>query len=329
MKIKGIIVTGVGGGVGQSILKCLQESPYRIIGIDSLSNGTGLYSGVRGYLGEFANSDKFIDRLLEICKKESANVIFPGLDAELIPLSKNKSVFKDNDIEVIVSSEDVIGIADDKYRTYQFLKENNYFFPRTEKEIRDDLKFPVIVKPRYGGARSSGCIKCNNYNNLQAAIKNKDNFIIQEFIDSDEYTCGTVIFNGKCYGCIPAERELRCGDTYKLYFRKNHKIIEYLKGVIEKLNPYGVCNVQLRFKNNKCYIFEFNARCSGTTAARAIAGFNEPLWICNMLEKSVYPELNFREIAIFRYWKELPVETKKLNEMSRKRYVVGEKDNLL
>jgi carbamoyl-phosphate synthase large subunit len=329
MKITGIVVTGVGGGAGQSILKCLQRSPYRIIGVDSLPNGTGLYSGVRGYIGEFAYSDKFIDRLLEICKKESANVIFPGLDVELIPLSKNRNIFKENGIELIVSSEEVISIADDKYRTFQFLKENNYLFPRTEKEMQDDFKFPVIVKPRFGGARSLGCITCHSYEDLFAAVKNKNNYIIQEFIDSDEYTCGTVVFNHKCYGCIPAKRELRCGDTYKLCFIKNNKITVYLKDVIERLKPYGACNIQLRFKNDKCYIFEFNARCSGTTAARAIAGFNEPLWICRALETSVYTELDFREIAIFRYWKELPVEITKLDEMRRNGYVIGKKNNYL
>jgi len=329
MKITGIVVTGVGGGVGQSILKCLQRSPYRIIGVDSLVNGTGLYSVERGYIGEFAYSANFIDRLLEICKKESANVIFPGLDVELIPLSKNRDIFKKNGIEVIVSSEEVISIADDKYKTAQFLKGNNYLHPRTEKEIKDNFKFPMIVKPRYGGARSIGCVICNSYEDLFNAVKNKNNYIIQEYIDSDEYTCGTVVFNNKCYGCIPAERELRCGDTYKLCFKKNNKIITYLEDVIERLKPYGACNIQLRFKNSKCYIFEFNARCSGTTAARAIAGFNEPLWICQALEKSIYTELDFREIVIFRYWKELPVEITKLNEMRRNGCVIGKKETFL
>ena len=94
MKITGIVVTGVGGGVGQSILKCLQGAPYRVIAVDGLADATGLYAVERSYIGEFANSEKFVARLLEICQKESANVIFPGLDAELIPLARNKTFFK-------------------------------------------------------------------------------------------------------------------------------------------------------------------------------------------------------------------------------------------
>ncbi len=329
MKITGIVVTAAGGGVGQSIIKCLQGSPYRVIGVDSLPDATGLYSVERGYIGEFAHSDAYIDRLLDICKKESVNVIFPGLDVELIPLAKNKNLFKQNGIEVIVSSEEIVSIADDKYKTVQFLKENDFLFPRTETEVRNNLIFPLIVKPRYGGARSVGCVKCHDYEELHVAIKGNDNYIIQEFIDGDEYTCGTLSWNNTCYGCIPMKRSLRSGDTYKAYAEKNYAMIQYVMEVVGKLGPYGACNVQLRLKNDMCYIFELNARCSGTTAARAIAGFNEPLWICQVLETGIYPELDFREIAVFRYWKEIAVEMEDLNNMSSNGFVVGKKNNVL
>jgi carbamoyl-phosphate synthase large subunit len=320
MKITGIVVTGVGGGVGQSILKCLEGSDYPVIAVDGLADATGLYAVKRSYVGAFANSDQFIPRLLEICKKESANVIFPGLDAELIPLSKHKAFFKERGIEVVVSPEAVVEIADDKYLTAKFLEDHGFPHPRTAITLESDFKFPVIVKPRKGGARSVGVVTCRNQAELEAAVAGADNFVIQENIEGDEYTCGTLSAQGVCYGVIPMKRSLRSGDTYKAYVEKNRAVIDYLKMVIGKLKPWGPCNVQLRYKDGQCFIFEFNARCSGTTAARAMAGFNEPLWICRAIESSEYKELDFQEIAVFRYWNEMAVPISEVAELKSRGY---------
>ena len=48
---------------------------------------------------------------------------------------------------------------------------------------------------------------------------------------------------------------------------------ERLAGIMGSKSPL---NVQLRVIDGKVYIFEINPRFSGTTAFRALAGFNEP-----------------------------------------------------
>jgi len=328
MNINGIVVTGVGGGVGQSILKCLKESPYKVIGVDSLSDATGLFSVGRRYLGEFARSSKFIDRILEICKKESANVIFPGLDAELIPFAEHGDVFKREGIEVIVSSKDVIDIADDKLKTADFLNQHGFLYSKTGIELSEDLKFPVMVKPRKGGARSKDCIKCVDITQLQQTIEGKENFVIQEFVEGEEYTCGTLNYEGKCYGVIPMRRELRAGDTYKAYIKKDKNIMNYVQKVMDTLKPFGACNVQLIVKEGRCYIFEVNARCSGTTAARALAGFNEPRWICQLLEKGICAPLDFSEMVIYRYWKEMAIDYFEIDQIKESGFALGQERTL-
>ena len=62
-----IAVTGVGGGVGQSILKSLEGSGYNIITMDGELLGAGLYASKKAYLIPYANSPNFIETLLEIC----------------------------------------------------------------------------------------------------------------------------------------------------------------------------------------------------------------------------------------------------------------------
>ncbi|GAG22535.1 unnamed protein product, partial [marine sediment metagenome] len=89
MKSIPVAVTGVGGGVGQSIIKALQNTEYTVIGIDGEVLGTGLYATPKSYVGFYANHPNFANNTIEICKKERCVALFPGLDAELEPLSRN------------------------------------------------------------------------------------------------------------------------------------------------------------------------------------------------------------------------------------------------
>lgn len=56
------------------------------------------------------------------------------------------------------------------------------------------------------------------------------------------------------------------------------------------------------------YIFEINARCSGTTASRTLCGFNEPKMIAEYLLMNKEPSFEIQEKTILRYWKELVIE---------------------
>jgi carbamoyl-phosphate synthase large subunit len=62
-----VAVTVVGGIVGQSIIKALQNTDYSVVGINSEVLGAGLYATRKSYIGLNANDPQFIDRLIEIC----------------------------------------------------------------------------------------------------------------------------------------------------------------------------------------------------------------------------------------------------------------------
>jgi len=316
-----VAITGVGGGVGQSIIKALQNSEYNTVGIDGEVLATGLYATKKSYLGLYANKAKYVDRLIHICKKEHCHAIFPGLDVELTHFSNSIDKFRASSITPIVSSASVIEVCTDKFKTIDFLKINNFPYPKTYHllDYSFQLDFPVKLKPQKGGHRSIGGFVATNQREFDKYIRSIDvnNYIVQEYIKGEEYTCGTVSFEDGCVGVILMKRELRNGDTYKAFVVKDEKLSSFVKTVINVLKPFGACNVQLRVRNGIPYIFEFNARCSGTTASRALAGFNEPKMICDYIFKGIKePEFRINEIAILRYWKELVVSYDKIKQMS-------------
>lgn len=329
-----VAVSGVGGGVGQSIIKALSQTSYSLIGLDSEILAAGAYCVPKSYQIPYAKSKDFIPRLLEICKKEKCRLLFPGLDAELPFLAANITKFETIGTRVVVSSPDVVEISDNKLLTYSTLTKAGIVVPLTV-DLCECIKnqktafpsYPVILKPKQGGARSKNVIKIVSQDYLRVFLRANDykNYIVQEYIEGDEYTCGTVTLSGKHIGTIIMRRILRDGDTYKAFVEKNSIIEKEVSKVVKFIKPVGALNVQLRLKDGKPYIFELNARCSGTTAARAMAGFNEPKIIADYFLLHKQPKFKIKQVSILRYWNELVVGNDKIESFKNNTVVTNNK----
>jgi carbamoyl-phosphate synthase large subunit len=315
-----VAVTAVGGVIGQSIIKALQNTEYLAIGINSEVSGVGLYATKKSYIGLSANDPQFIDRLIEICTNAQCSIVFSGLDAELVHLSRNKNRLEKHGVFPVVSNPEVVELCGDKLKTFEFLKKNQFPAPETFslRNYSSQLDFPVILKPKKGGQGSQGVFLCKNLKDFERFVDSVDldNYVVQEFIEGDEYTSGTVSFENQCVGAIVMKRELHFGNTYKAFVVQDEKLTSFMKSVVDVLKPFGPCNVQFRLRNGIPYIFEFNARCSGTTSMRTLAGFNEPKMICDYFLKGIkHPSFNIKEIVILRYWKEIVVDNAKIRKM--------------
>jgi carbamoyl-phosphate synthase large subunit len=346
-KIFTIGITGVGGGVGQSIIKALQHTDYKLIGMDGEALGTGLFAVEKAYKIPYALDPTYVEQLLNICRVNGIELLFPGLDAELEILAKNKKRFLEIGTTVMVSDMDIIDIAENKWLTFERLTTLGFNVPltfkisdlphlsKTGKILRGGLplNFPFIVKPFIGGARSKDVFLVKNEADFQAVLaeieSKKDRFVIQEYLVGEEFTCGTVTLDGNCFGAIVMERELRSGDTYKCFAVDKPDINQYLIKLMNTLRPFGACNVQLKLKNGVPYIFEINARCSGTTAARALCGFNEPMMVADFYLKGKMPIFEVQQKTILRYWKELVVETAQVETLKRDGSISREKGQML
>jgi len=322
-----IMVTGVGGGVGQSVVKALQGTPYRVVGVDAEELAAGLHAVPSAYKGCYANDPNFVDRILEICRHEDCKLVFAGHDVELMPLAANVERFHEEGILPVVSSLDVLHIADDKLATHSFLRAHGFPVPETcTLQDADRMGFPVILKPQRGGARSRKTYLARSPDELRTyqRLVDQENCVVQEYIEGDEYTCGSITFDGRCRGVIVMRRILRDGDTYKAFVERNEMVETAIRDVVQALRPFGPCNVQLRVRNGEPVVFEINARCSGTTGARALAGFNEPKMVADFLLEKREPKYTIKEISILRYWKELVVPNQRIEVLCKAGHIVGD-----
>jgi carbamoyl-phosphate synthase large subunit len=320
-----IAVTAAGGGIGQSIIKCFQRTKYKTVGIDPRSNAAGLYMADIGCLGKNLEDRGYIESILKICKTHKCSFIFPGLDAELKILARNAERFKAIGVTPIISSKKTVELSDDKWILNQFLKNNGFPYIKTARTLEEaraiGITCPMILKPMLDGCRSKDVEICEDEVSVLSLLRMSPNkYILQEYIDGDEYTCGSVTFNKNVIGTISMRRVLRDGDTYKAYVESNKHINKFLMDLLPKLNPFGPCNIQMRLRKNTPYVLEINARCSGTTAARALAGFNEPVLVCDYLSGNRI-DYKIKEIAILRYWNEQVVEYDTIKEIEDEGFI--------
>ena len=282
-----ILITGAGALLGQGILRCLDysENPYFVISADPDIRATGHALAKKSYVVPKASEDNFVNKIEEIIEKEQIEIVFIGTDVELPIFSEKKKYLEEKyKLKVVVSDPDVIKIANDKWLTAEFLRRNNFPYPKsaltTDKEAIQSLKkekdFPFIAKP-VDGARSKGLKTIKNEADLQEVCSYKNNLVVQEKIKEDEgeFTTGCIVTEGKCVAVVSLVRDLRDGNTWRAYRDGDSPYDKKIAEIAEKLGVDGPVNFQYRIRKGEPVVFEINCRFSGTTPLRLMYGFNE------------------------------------------------------
>ena len=309
-----VLITGTGGGVGQSVFKSLKLSsiPTRIVTTDMHPLGVGIYRGDKGYLVPEATNPAFVDTIIKICNDEDIEIIFIGSDPELPVFAANKlRIEQETDAKVVISPPEKIRIGNDKWETYLFLKNNGLPFPESAlPDNRDALiektGFPVIIKPR-GGSASKDVYIAKNREELDVFIKRVKDPIIQEYLmpEDEEYTSGAVMFDGDLLGIFTMKREIKGGNTYRGIIDSHDEVRAAVEKVTRKFNQFGPSNFQMRLTDRGPVTFEINPRFSGTTAMRAFYKFNEPETVINYVLFHKKEPMNHSNGIVMRYTNEI------------------------
>ncbi|WP_290595652.1 MULTISPECIES: ATP-grasp domain-containing protein [unclassified Archaeoglobus] len=335
MKYKAkILVTAGGGGVGQSIIKAIKLAnvrygrDYKIYTTDIRPLSAGLFRVEKGFLVPPASSPDYVDKLLNIAQSEGVQVLIPGSDPELPVLAENKREFANDGIIPLVGEPQSVKIGYDKWRTFEFLKENGFNYPETAlpenvNALVEKVGFPLLIKPRYGSG-SVGINVARDEEELRFFMSRIEEPIVQEYIEGEEYTTGVLIDkDGDLVGSITLKRELKKGSTFRAVIDDFKDVRKAAEKIALKTGLIGPVNIQMRMTEMGPITFEINPRFSGTTVVRAYAEFNEPdIMIRNLLYDEKVFNVNYRKgIAMVRYLNELFVEVEKLSELEKSGWI--------
>lgn len=317
------LITGVGaGGIGEGIVKALKlvKERYRIICTDTVALAAPLFRVDKGYLVPLAIEENYIDRLLDICKKENVDVLIPGSVPELDRISKDREYFESDDIVPILNPAEVIETGLDKWKTYEFLSENGFQCPQTVlAEDRLDLVeragFPLLVKPRssYG---SRGIFLAQNVHDLDFFVGHLSSQgykpLVQEYLGlkGQEYTTGVVVSkDGYLSGSISIWRKRKGGFSHSMIVDDFKNVRENAEAIATKIGARGAINVQVMKVEEDLFTLEINPRFSGTTPIRAACGFNEvDAVLRNFMFSEKIPTFVIKKKAVVRFLDEVYIE---------------------
>lgn len=159
----------------------------------------------------------------------------------------------------------------------------------TDSDIRTTiagLQFPLIFKS-VDSSGSRGIIRVDSYDEFNSAMAyvkentRKDYFLIEEFIEGEEFGAQAFVYNGEVVFTLPHGDYVFHGDTgvpighFAPYNLEEAVIEDAKKQLAGAVKAMGLDNCAINadfiLKDNKTYVLELGGRCGATCLAELVA----------------------------------------------------------
>ena len=224
------------------------------------------------------NTSGWLEELNKIIINEKIDFIYPAHAFVIDALSKNRSVIK---AEILLNEDSVLDITRSKRKTYNLFKDA-IPVPVEYRDISEVNELPVFAKPDncYG---SQGAIKIDNKELLKNVFDNKNGFIVNEYLDGEEYTIDC--FSNSNHELVFCEGRTRQRIRMGTSMHSEHVakeldkyFLDIANTIMSRLKIIGPWFFQMKAdKNGKMKLLEIEARIAGTMAFHRVKGFNFPL----------------------------------------------------
>lgn len=326
-----ILVSACGAQFMPGLVDCLKnngERLVRIVGVDMGTDKTILQMVDALYQVPAATDPFYVDRLIEICKKEKVDVVLPFMSAELLPLIDRKKEFESIGVKVSVSDRRSVEITTNKYKFYKFLQKNQLPVPRFSsirkaEDLIDACKacgYPenaVCVKAtELSGSRGIRIIKPDisrfeilfhekpnsfftTMDDLLSTLQEKDNMpemMAMEYLPGMEGSVDLLADHGKILYMAYRESTINLHSIPQTgELKDNPEAYEIAKAVISLLGLSG--NADLDFKNDADghpVLMEINPRIAATMRIFKEGGLNLPYLRIKHLLGEELPDIQIR-----------------------------------
>lgn len=274
-------------------------SQGKIIATDCSNIAPAIYDADLAYLVPPITADGYIEKVLEICRKEEITGVFSLIDPELSLLAKERARFEEIGVTPVVSSYDLCETCLDKYRMYQLLQENGIrtvkcYIDRKEfmkAKKAGEISYPVFVKPQKGSA-SININRVTTDAEIETLFCIYDDLMIQEYMNGQEYGADVYIdlISGKCTSIFLKKKiKMRAGETDKSVSVKDPELFERIRAFVEKCGFRGMIDIDLFLIDGKWYLSEVNPRFGGGFPHAYGCGVNTPAAVIRNLQGQENP----------------------------------------
>ena len=312
-----ILITSVGSTTSISVIKALRKSEKNLIITGTDINEPHLCAGHQ-FVDNFiktppcTDTDSYIATIRDVVIDNQIDCLIPIHDLEIETISHHKGLLSKHTF-IATNNPDIVNICNDKSLANEKAKLAGLLVPNTisMNASNQQVHFPLIAKPTRG-VSSRDIMIIPDQGTFDKYKNNKlgQGYIIQEFIDGDEYTVDTYSdYNAAFYGAVVRKRiETKAGISTKGVTLKNKTLVEYCKALLNYIGFQGAANIQFIERDGLFYFIEINPRFSGAGILSYESGFNSPYF--TLLSASGENLPSFTDLNIVynlymtRYWEE-------------------------
>lgn len=245
----------------------------KVIATDMSELAPAVYEADKFYKVSRITNPRYLDNILDICRKEHISAVLSLIDPELSLLAKNKKLFEENNVTMIGSSYELCEMSLDKMQMYQWLTDHGY---KTAKSYTDKNKFyadlesgiinfPAFVKPVRGSA-SIAISKVFDKETIELLFTHTDNLMIQEYLDGQEIGADVYIdmISGEVVSIFTKKKiVMRAGETDKSISFKDEKLFLWIEKFVKEAGYRGQIDIDIFEINGEYFISEVNPRFGG------------------------------------------------------------------
>jgi len=286
----------ISAGRRTSLLEYFLEAAHRrewsVFAADKDPLAPALYLADRAFPLPPLKDPDYVRELRELVSEQQVALIVPTIDPELSVLANSRNLIESDGCHVLVSSENFVCVAGDKWSTVQTFSKHGIQMPRSwlpEHLYGDSLPEELFVKPRNGSASQHA------YKTSRSNLGQVPNPIVQEHISDPEITIDALLdFEGSPLHYVPRLRiRTLSGESIEGVTLPADQIHEWVLRVLTiaaELGARGPITLQAFSSPGGPVLSEINPRFGGGFPLTYAAGGKYPEWILSMLEgKTIGP----------------------------------------
>jgi len=291
-------------GTRNTLVRYFKETiDGNVIAADMQSLAPALFDADRCYIVPPITDKRYIDVILDICKRESVRAVLSLIDPELGLLAENRERFLNTGVTVIGSSPGLCEMALDKMKLYRWLTEHGYpcaesyddreaFYNALDKGT---ISFPVTVKPVRGSA-SKAVYTVGDREALETLLDRTEGMMIQRHLSGQEIGADVYVdlISGDTVSVFTKKKLLmRAGETDKSVSFKDPELFELIERFVTECGWRGEIDIDIFELNGRYYISEVNPRFGGGYPHAHACGCNH----IRLIENNINGKVNVKSIG--------------------------------
>ena len=303
-----VLITGMGGPAGISVLKGIADLPVDVYSadIDPFAAGLYLVPRERRVMLPRGDSHRFVDAVMDICREHAIDVLVPTVDSELVPVAEARADLEAAGVSLVNPSAETLRVCLDKWALHRRCAS----VVRVPASVLADADFdpaaielPVIVKPR-SGSGSRGIRLIAERTDLERVPCDATQ-LVQEHLPGAEHSLDVLARrDGRVLAVVPRERlKVDSGIAVAARVTRDEALESLGRTVAERVGLTGVGNIQVKqTASGEPALLEVNPRFPGSMPLTIAAGVNMPALAVREALGEPMPDdpIQFRPLAMVR-----------------------------